>query len=230
MARKRPNRRVAGFTLIEALAALAITGLALSAVFTIGMRGVSQSFRFGQRAVMAADEQVSVQAVRDLLDAMVLPPLAVTSQAAETESETADQNGMGDEFDGAADSVAGYVIAARDNPCVPVGGEGRITLTFSPVTAGTAQHTLVQCQLNTEDPVTVATLNWPDAVFSFSEDGLTWTDSWQVVRGQNVDAAATPDAEQRRVYIRIASADGAHQIVALTQSGRPIAQTATALQ
>jgi type II secretory pathway pseudopilin PulG len=222
---RRPPRRVAGFTLIEALATLAVTGVTLGVLFTVGMRSVGTGFRLGQRAMTHANEQVSVQAVKDVMASMILPALTPPSQAAETEDEANDQSGMGDEFDGAADTAAGYIIAARDNPCLPVGGEGRITLSFKP----NAGRTLVLCQVNAETPVTLADLEWPDAVFSYSEDGTTWTDSWQVIRGQDINNAAVPDSEQREVYVRIASRDGAHQIVELIQSGRHIPQTAVRL-
>jgi hypothetical protein len=218
----RPNPRVAGFTMIEALAALVVTGLTLSVMFAIGMKNIQSGYRLGHRAVDHANQQVSAGAVRDVLHSMVIPALAPASQAAEDEAETNDQNGMGDEFDGASDTLAGYIIAARDNPCLPVGGEGRITLSFKADNG----RTLLMCQVNGGEPVVLANLSWPDAAFSYSEDGATWTDSWQVVRGQTVDAAAVPDAEQREVYVRIASHDGASQLVELIQSGRPIAQTA----
>jgi hypothetical protein len=224
--RSRPNSSVAGFTLIEALATLAVTGLTLGVMFSIGMKNIQAGYRLGHRAVDHANQQVSAGAVRDVINSMVVPALALSSQAAEDEAETNDQNGMGDEFDGAPDTLAGYIIAARDNPCLPVGGEGRITLSFKSENG----RTLLICQVNGDDPVTLANLGWPDAAFSYSEDGATWTDTWQVIRGQQVDAAATPDAEQRKVYVRIASQDGANQLVELVQSGRPIAQTAAALQ
>lgn len=224
VSRRKPDRRVAGFTLIEALATLAVTGLTLGVIFMVGMRGVGTGFRLGQRAVDHANQQVSTQAVKDVLDSMILPSLTIPSQAAETEAEADDQNGMGDEFDGSAASVAGYIVALRDNPCLPVGGEGRITLSFR--TNG--GRTDVLCQLNSDDPVVVADLDWPNAQLSYSEDGTTWSDTWQVVRGQEVDTQINPDAEQREVYVRMATADGAHQVIGLIQSGRNIPLTGTA--
>jgi hypothetical protein len=221
--RSHPNRRIAGFTLIEALATLAVTGLTLSVMFSIGVKNIAAGYRLGHRAVDHANQQVSTRAVRDVLDSMVIPALAVASQSAENEAETNDQNGMGDEFDGAPDTLAGYIIATRDNPCLPVGGEGRITLSFKSDNG----RTLLMCQVNAEDPVVLGDFGWPDAAFSYSEDGATWTDNWQVVRGQTVDSAAVPDSEQREVYVRIASRDGANQVVELVQSGRPLAIAAT---
>jgi type II secretory pathway pseudopilin PulG len=216
--RSHPNDRVAGFTLIEALATLAVTGLTLSVMFSIGVKNIAAGYRLGHRAVDHANQQVSTGAVRDVLDSMVIPALAPASQGAEDEAETNDQNGMGDEFDGASDTLAGYIIAARDNPCLPTGGEGRITLSFKTDNG----RTLLMCQVNAEDPVVLGNFGWPDAAFSYSEDGTTWTDTWQVIRAQTVDNAAVPDSEQREVYVRIASRDGANQVVELVQSGRRV--------
>jgi hypothetical protein len=226
MARTRPNRRVAGFTMIEALAALAVTGLTLTVMFSIGMKNIQAGYRLGHRAVDHANQQVSAGAVRDVLNSMITPAFNPMSQAAEQEAETNDENGVGDEFDGAPDTLSGYIVAARDNPCLPTGGEGRVTLSFK----SDNNRTRLMCQINTDDPVVLADLGWPDAAFSYSEDGTTWSDTWQVIRGQTVDAAAVPDAEQREVYVRIASRDGANQMIELVQSGRSIPQAAQVLR
>jgi hypothetical protein len=222
--RSRPRPRIAGFTLIEALATLAVTGLTLSVMFSLGAKNIAAGYRLGHRAVDHANQQVSTGAVRDVLDSMVVPALTLAAQAAEDEAETNDQNGMGDEFDGAPDTLAGYIVATRDNPCLPVGGEGRITLSFK----HDHDRTLLMCQVNGEDPVVLGNFGWPDAAFSYSEDGTTWTDNWQVIRGQTVDNAINPSSEEREVYVRIASRDGVNQVVELVQSGRRIPLNAPA--
>jgi type II secretory pathway pseudopilin PulG len=218
-------RRVAGFTLLEALIALAVTGLAVTVILDVGMRGVGTGFRLGSRAIDRANQQVSLQAIRDTLDDLVVPPIAISSAAAEAETEEAEAEGQGDTFEGEATTLSAYVIAARDTPCLPVGGQGRLTLTIT-VEGGRTQ---VSCQLNDEDAVALANLSWPDASFSYSEDGITWTDNWVVTRGENVEQAVVPDAELRQVYVRLSSSDGANELIGLVSSGRALPQTAAAV-
>lgn len=218
-------RRVAGFTLFEALIALAVTGLAVGVMLDVGMRGVSTGFRLGGRAVDRANQQVSLQAVRDTLDSLVVPPIAVSSAAAEAETDAAEAEGQGDTFEGEPMRLSAYVIAARDTPCLPVGGQGRLTLTIT-VESG---RSVVACQLGDADPIPLANLSWPDATFSYSEDGTEWTDTWVVTRGETVEQAIIPDAELRRVYVRVASSDGANQLIGLASSGRALPQTAAAV-
>jgi hypothetical protein len=223
--RRVPRRRVAGFTLFEALIALAVTGLAVGVMLDVGMRGVATGFRLGGRAVDRANQQVSLEALRDTIDSLVLPPIAVSSAAAEAETDEAEAEGEGDTFDGEATTLTAYVIAARDTPCLPVGGQGKLTLTIT-VEGG---RTLVACQLGEEDSITLANLSWPDATFSYSEDGTEWTDTWVVTRGETVEQAIVPDAELRKVYVRIASSDGANELIGLASSGRALPQAAAAV-
>jgi hypothetical protein len=126
------------------------------------MRGVATGFRLGGRAVDRANQQVSLQALRDTIDNLVVPPIAVSSAAAEAETEAAEAEGQGDTFDGQATQLSAYVIAARDTPCLPVGGQGRLTLTITTDRG----RTLITCQLGDEEAVPLANLSWPDATFS----------------------------------------------------------------
>lgn len=216
-----PPKRVAGFTLFEALTTLGITSLALGAMLMVGMRGAATGMRLGARAISHADEQVSLQALRDTLSAMILPALSVQTTVMEAEYQANEAIGQGDTFEGEATKLAADVVATRDTPCMPFSGYGRLTLEIKSENS----QTLLTCTLNEEEPVILAKLNWPDAVFSYSETGETWTDTWTVQRGETVEAQETPDAEQRKVYVRIASTSTPDQVIALVTSGRQIPLT-----
>ena len=56
-----------GFSLIEALVVLAIGGMALAIIFSIGIKAGDTGFSLGRRAMSAADLDVSVSDVRVLI-------------------------------------------------------------------------------------------------------------------------------------------------------------------
>ena len=90
-------------------------------------------------------------------------------------------------------------------------------------------ETTVFCSLLLDDgtetePVALLRLRWPDGAFSYSEDGVEWSDSWEVYRGTPVDYADDPNQVLRKVNVRLASTDGRAQIVQLASSGRALPQ------
>lgn len=235
----RPRDKQAGYTLLEAMVALAVASLALSALLMVGMRGVATGFRLGARAASHADEQVSLQALRDTLEAIVLPPIAVATSAAAVGSGTTAGTGSADSgcdgvcddtFEGEAFELVGHIIPMRETACVPLSEHARLRLTITSENG----RTQITCRIEDageqrgiggdgETP-TLANLSWADARFSYSEDGAQWFDEWTVTRGETVDRAATPDAELRKVYVRVANAAGTQQVIALVTSGRALAQ------
>ncbi len=221
---RRCDRR-AGFTLIESLTALIITGFAVSLILMIGARGAFQGLMLGNRAVATIDNNVTRSALGDLIGDIVIPPLTLASQAAETETMEVD-----DSFVGATDQVAGRLVAGRETPCAPIGAEGRLVLAVRKT--GDLEST-VSCALTYDDgtaiePVDMVKLRWPDAAFSYSEDGAQWLGAWEVDRGQPVETSALPNAIQRKVFVRLTSSDGRSQLVEIATSGRVVAQTAPA--
>jgi len=218
-----PSRK-AGFTLIEAMIALLITGLTVALVLGVGTRGAFQAFGLGNRALATVDKEVDRQTFDDLIHDIVVPPINLASQAAETELELID-----DSFVGAPDQMSGRLVAGRETVCAPLGLEGRITLS---VETTASLETTVFCRLTLDDgteiePVAVAKLRWPDGVFSYSEDGTQWYDSWEVYRGQPTVYGADPNQVMRKIFVRLASSDGRAQIVDLAASGRALSQRVT---
>jgi uncharacterized membrane protein YgcG len=214
--------RKAGFTLLEAMTVIAITGLTVSLIYTVGMRGVFTGFRLGNRALSTADMEVAKTAYRDVVASLVIPPVAVSSQAAEDElSQRID-----DSFVGTPVEVAGRLIAMRETPCALTGADGRISLTFETDDSGTTLFCSLDEGEGAGEPVELMRLRFGPAAFSYSEDGLEWFEDWTVERGLPVDRQALPNGELRRVLIRLAGADGDGELIALASSGRAVAQTA----
>ncbi len=206
-----------GFTLIEALAVIGITALTLSVMYSVGIQGVVTAFRLGDRAMASADSEIAKLAYRDVMASLVIPPVAVSAEAAEIEQDEQ----FDDTFVGTPQEVAGHFIALRDTPCGPAGTAGRITLSF---TTDEAQTTLF-CQIGEGEPVPIVKFRFPTTGFSYSEDGAAWADEWTVERGMPVEAQVLPNGDLRQVFVRLGSEEGSAQFVALASSGRAVPQT-----
>jgi prepilin-type N-terminal cleavage/methylation domain-containing protein len=206
----------AGFTLIETLVVLGITSLIAGLLFTIGARGGQTVLRLGQRALDTADSQLARDSYRTVVESLVVPALVTQVQAeGGVDMEAEDQSLRGE-----ADQLSAQWLGARTTACGAAGDAGRMVLTLTT----RAGHTVLSCQFEDVDPVTLVDLGPREVHFQYSEDGTSWTDAWTVEPGVPVENSLTPTAEQRRVYVRLASADGQSDLVALAASGRSIAQ------
>ena len=217
--RAKPGASKAGFTLIEALITLALTSLTVGVLFTIGARGGTTGFRMGNRALDVADAQLASESFRATVGAFIVPPLTTVAQTS---------GGIEDDttlttFTGDADHVEGQWLAGRASPCAVIGSTGHLVLAIN----RQADKSLLTCQLDDADPIVLIDFKGKQARFQFSEDGINWVDAWTVQAGQPVTDAATPTAEQRKVYVRAATDDGVADLVEIAQSGRAVAQGQT---
>ena len=135
-------------------------------------------------------------------------------------------------FVGASDEVDAYLIAGRERSSVRPREPKKVASRFAAQKTGDLEVTVTR-QLTLDDstqndPVNLVKLRWPDAAFTYSEDGSQWMDTWEVDRGMPVDDAIDPNSEVRNVFVRLASSDGRSEIIRLASSGRHIAQTAPA--
>lgn len=217
-------RGKAGFTLLEALATLGISALTLSLMYTVGMRGAFTGFRLGNRAIASADTEIAKAAYREVLAGIVVPPVAVQNQIAETELT----DRLDDTFIGTSTEVSGHLIAGRDTPCALAGTDARITLTYETDEASTTVFCAIDEGLGDGlgEPIELMRLRFGNAYFSFSEDGATWVDEWTVERGLPVETQLLPNGELRKVLVRLSSDDGSTEVLGLVSSGRAIAATA----
>ena len=210
-------RRKAGFTLLESLIVLAVTGLTLGLVFSVTSRSAVTGYRLGERAQGVAEGQVATAAYRDAISSFMVPVL--TTEALGTfdpERDTTDTALIGE-----ARQVSGEWLANRGGPCGPVGAYGRITLALSPLNGGTA----LTCQIDDQEPRLLMTLKWRDAQFQYSENGVDWLPSWTIQAGEYVELQADPASEARKVYVRVVAEDGSSDLMALASTGHPSSGT-----
>jgi hypothetical protein len=68
------GRQREGFSIVEALVVLAISGMALAIIFTIGIRAGDTGFALGRKAMSAADLDLAVSDLRSLMRSYELRP------------------------------------------------------------------------------------------------------------------------------------------------------------
>lgn len=219
MIRRGPKAKAtakAGFTLIEALVVIAITSLIAGLLFTIGARGGQTVLRLGNRALDTADSQLARDTFRSVITSLVVPPLVSQVQA----DGGVDMTGEDDGLTGDAAQLSGHWLGLRATACGRTGDVGRMVLALT----SAAGHTVLTCQLEDATPITLLDLGAREVHFQYSEDGVTWTDTWDVEPGEPVENSANPSADLRRVYVKLASADGQGDLLALTATDRTINQ------
>jgi len=217
---KPARKSKAGFTLIEALVVLGVTSLIAGLLFTIGARGGQTVLRLGARALDTADSQLARDTYRSVVESLIVPSLTTRVQA----EGGVDMTDVDTSLTGDGTSVSAQWLGLRSTACGAAGDTGRMVLSL----ATNNGHSILTCQLEDGNAITLIDLGPRETHFEYSEDGETWTDSWTVEAGQPVDAALNPSAELRRVYVRLASADGQADLVALTTSGRNLNAAAAA--
>jgi prepilin-type N-terminal cleavage/methylation domain-containing protein len=212
--RRSRLRAKAGFTLIESLIVLAVTGLTLALVFSVTSRSAVTGYRLGDRAQGVAEGQVATAAYRGVIASFVVPPLTTRAQA----EGGLEEDAMDTTFSGDARQVSGEWLANRGSPCGPVGTYGRLTLALVAQPGGTA----VTCQVDDAEPAVLMTLKFQDAEFQYSEDASVWRPAWVIEAGQPVEDQLDPNSEARKVYVRLVTGDGSSDLMELASTGHPV--------
>lgn len=189
-----------GFSLIEALVVLAIGGMALAIIFSIGIKAGDTGFGLGRRAMTASESDVATSDLRTILRSVALRP-------GSTAIAGIDQASIGDSKKFLSD-----VVMERATQCAPEGWAGRLNLTIEPrgsgsalvCTAGDRQTTLIESKTQV-------------GAFSYSTDGATWRPTYT---NQAVAQQAFEERRSESVWIRFA-APPALDIVEYATSGRP---------
>lgn len=193
-----PIRQRHGFSLIEALVVLAIGGMALAIIFSIGIKAGDTGFGLGRRAMAAADTELSTNDLRSLLRSFSVRPEATFVA------------GVDRPIEGSANRLSGEAVMERATQCGPQGWAGELILEIE------QQDGLMSVICQADDRrVVLASGPGTEGGFQYSTDaGATWTDVW-------TSAPTSRFAEPRsvRVWFRV-TGPGSLDIVETSGSGR----------
>lgn len=194
-----PLRPRSGFSLIEALVVLAIGGMALAIIFSIGIKAGDTGFGLGRRAMAAADTELSTSDLRSLLRSYSVRP------------EVAFVEDVDRPIEGSATRLIGGVVMERATQCGPQGWAGDLTLSLEQKDGMTS----LVCQAD-DRRVVLASGPRRSSGFQYSTDaGATWTDAWT-----NAPTTRFPEPRSVRVWFRI-KGPGSLDIIETASSGRP---------
>jgi prepilin-type N-terminal cleavage/methylation domain-containing protein len=194
-----PLRHRSGFSLIEALVVLAIGGMALAIIFSIGIKAGDTGFGLGRRAMAAADTELSTNDLRSLLRSYSVRP------------EITFVTGVDRPVQGSATRLTGEAVLERATQCGPQGWAGQLTLEIEQQDGVLS----ILCQAD-DRRVVLASGPGSNGGFRYSTDaGATWTEAW-------TSAPATRFTELRsvQVWFRIVG-PGSLDIIETSGSGRP---------
>ncbi len=192
----RPPR--AGFSLIEALVVLAVGGLALTVIFSIGMRAGDAGFRLGRGAMAAADRDVALGDIRATVRSIALrPPSAFLPQIDRS-------------MDGQARRMEVEVVMERATQCAPQGWSGRLVLEI----VDQGGERLLTCRAGDRPVTRLMTLSLGLTGFSFSTDGQVWAPAYANTPAPRGEGPVRP----LNLWVRLAGPGV--DIVEMASSGR----------
>jgi hypothetical protein len=203
-ARRADPARRAGFSLIEALIVLLVAGMALMLVFSIGGHSARTGFALGRRALAAADAEVADDQLRTLIAALRLAPAGIEPATLHIAPFVGDAHGF----------VADAVLA-RAGPCGAAGPTGRLRVAIESRPDGD----VVTCQAGAGAPIVAADLSPRRVRFSYSADGAAWKDAPPPAPPLALGPDHVVRPAEQALYIRLASDDGAVDVVGRATSG-----------
>ena len=194
--------RRAGFSLIEALVVLAIGGMALAIIFSIGMKAGDAGFALGRRAMSAADADVAISDLRSIIRSLSLRPPATIVEGVDLPIIA----GPG--------RLEADAVMERATGCAPQGWAGRLTLTIEIQGA----ERIVMCQAGTrKTPIMTLPRGSAAAAFSYSSDSATWVSAFESPSAPSND---TESFYSQSLWVRL-KAGPSLDIGDLATSGRP---------
>ena len=195
------SARRSGFSLIEALVVLAIGGMALAVIFSIGMKAGDTGFALGRRAMSAADADMAISDLRSIIRSLtVRPPAAVL-------------DGVDLPITGAPERLEGEAVMERATGCAPQGWAGRLVLTIE----AQGDRRVVMCEAAGRKTPLLPLPPGAQAALSYSQDGQTWTSSFASPRKQ---ALGEEGMRSVRLFIRLNGGPDM-DVVETASSGNP---------
>ena len=194
--------RRAGFSLIEALVVLAIGGMALALIFSIGIKAGDTGFSLGRRAMSVADADVAISDLRSIIRSISLRPPATIVE------------GVDLPIIAGPERLEAEAVMERATGCAPQGWAGRLILTIE--TQGAEQ--VVMCQAGpSKTPIMTLPRGASAAAFSYSPDGAIWTPFFETPRGAPV---SMENFRSQRLWVRL-NGGPKMDIVDQAYSGQP---------
>lgn len=191
--------RRSGFSLIEALVVLAIGGMALAVIFSIGIKAGDSGFLLGRRAMSVADADVAVSDLRSIIRSVsVRPPASMLE-------------GVDQPILAAPDRLEVDVVMERATGCAPQGWAGRMTLSLR-----TEGEPAVLCQAGDRTITLMPLPQGVEAALSYSEDGQAWTPTFETPRNQSL---SMDGMRSRQLFVRLKA--GPVDVVETASSGLP---------
>jgi prepilin-type N-terminal cleavage/methylation domain-containing protein len=194
-----------GFSLIEALVVLVVAGMALMLVFSIGLRAVDAGFRLGRRSLDTADLRFADEALRRIVRGVEMAPLDATTSAPTVPRFVGDARGF-----------TGDALLQVAAPCAEAGPVRALSVRLQARPEGD----VLVCAVEGGSSTLLLDLRPRRARFAYSGDGAAWRDDWRPSRSPlGREPAVTP--REQSVFVRLATDDGAIQVIERAGSGRP---------
>jgi hypothetical protein len=178
---------------------LAIGGMALTIIFSIGTKAGDTGFGLGRRAMAASDTDVAASDLRTVIRSIALRPVGTFVP------------GLDEATLGSATKLETDVVMERATQCAQEGWAGRMKLTILP--RGTGSQLL--CEAAGRSVVLIETAT--ASAFSYSADGEVWDNNYTNGRAAAADFTL-PRSET--VWVRFASGSEL-EIIEAASSGRP---------
>ena len=190
----------AGFSIVEALVVLAISGMALAIIFSIGVKAGDTGFGLGRRAMSAADLDLAVSDLRTLLRSYEIRPVDMFVE------------GVDEPLIGAAGRLEGSAVVERATQCAPQGWAGRLILSIE----GQGPRRVLTCRAGNHTAV-LFELGATPARFTYSRDAATWTPTYE---NRRAPVRSEEAAKSQSVYIRFEAAP-VTDVIEMASSGQP---------